>query len=136
MKLLSRLRLQFIHLNGHKFRHGFSETVHPTCPCGTDLETNEHFLLRCNCFSNQGSELFDYLDRLDPSFSTLSTKEKATSLLYGSLSNSSSLHKEAIKLAKNMCFLNYKRNRMNHQNISVAVKCHRDNKKQKNWTSL
>ena len=98
VKLLSRLRLRFTHLKGHKFRHGFSETVHSMCPCGTDLETTAHFLLRCNCFSNQGSELFDYLDRLDPSFSTLSTKEKAASLLYGSRSNSSSLHKEAKKL--------------------------------------
>ena len=27
MKLLSRLRLQFTHLNEHKFRHGFNDTV-------------------------------------------------------------------------------------------------------------
>ena len=29
VKLLSYLRLQFFHLNKHKFRHGFSSTVNP-----------------------------------------------------------------------------------------------------------
>ena len=67
------------------------------CPCGTDGETTEHFLLRCHCFSTQRSELFDYLYRLDPSFSKLNTKEKVAYLLYGSRSNSSSLNKEVIK---------------------------------------
>ena len=68
------------------------------CPYGTDAETTEHFLLRCHCLSTQRSELFDYLYRLDPSFSKLNTKGKVTYLLYGSRSNSSSLNKEVIKL--------------------------------------
>ena len=29
VKLLTRLRLQFIHLKEHKFRHGFGDTVSP-----------------------------------------------------------------------------------------------------------
>ena len=98
VKLLSRLRLQFTHLNEHKFRHGFNDTVNPMCPCGTDVETTEHFLLRCHCFSTQRSELFDYLYRLDLSFSKLNTKEKVAYLLYGSRNNSSCLNKEFIKL--------------------------------------
>ena len=98
MKLLWRLRLQFTQLNKHKFRHSFHDTVNPMCPYGTDAETTEHFLLRCHCFTTQRSELFDYLYRLDPSFSKLNTKEKVTYLQYGLRSNSSSLSKEVIKL--------------------------------------
>ena len=98
MKLLPRLRLQFTHLNEHKFRHDFNDMLNPMCPCGTDLETTEHVLLRCHCFSTQRSELFDYLYRLDPSFSKLNTKENFSYLLYGSRSNSSSLSKDVIKL--------------------------------------
>ena len=71
VKLLSRLRLQFSHLNEHKVRHGFSETVNLVCPCGTDRETNEHFLQRCHCFSDPES---DHLYNLDPSFSKLNDK--------------------------------------------------------------
>ena len=101
MKLLSRLRLQFTHLNEHKFRHGFNDTVNPMCPCGTDVETTEHFLLRCHCFSTQRSELFDYLYRLDPSFSKLNTKEKVAYLLYDSRNKSSNLNKKVTKLVIN-----------------------------------
>ena len=44
VKLLSRLRLIFTHLNKHKFRHGKSymsilcDTVNPMCPSRTDLK--------------------------------------------------------------------------------------------------
>ena len=47
-KLLTRLRLKFSHLNEHKFRHGFNDTVNPICACGTEFKTTEHFLLRCH----------------------------------------------------------------------------------------
>ena len=98
VKLLSRLRLQFSHLNEHKFRHGFNNTVNPMCPCGTEVETNEHFLLRCYCSSSQRSELFDSLYNLDPSFSKLNNKEKVAYLLYGSTSNPNTLNKVVINL--------------------------------------
>ena len=68
------------------------------CPCETGVETTKHFLLHCHCFSTQRSKLFDYLYRLDPSFSKLHTTEKVANLLYGSTNNSSSLNKEVIKL--------------------------------------
>ena len=68
------------------------------CPWGTDIETTEHFLLRCHCFSTQRSELFDYLYRLDPSFLKLNNKVKVDYLLYGPRSNPSSLNKDVIKL--------------------------------------
>ena len=80
------------------------------CSCRTDVETTENFLLRCHCFSSQRSELFDYLCRLDPSFSKLNTKEKVVYLLYDSRSNSSSLNKEVIKIVikflKSTCHFN------------------------------
>ena len=89
MNLLSHLRLQFIHLKKHKFRHSFNETINPD---------TEQFLLCCHCFSNKRSELFDNIYRRDPSFSKLNTKEKVAYLLYCATSNSSSLNKDVIKL--------------------------------------
>ena len=47
VKLLTHLRLQFSHLNEHKFRHGFSDTINPMCVCGTEVETTDHFFLCC-----------------------------------------------------------------------------------------
>ena len=40
VKLLTRLRLKFSHLNEHKFRHNFKDTV----VCGTATETTTLFL--------------------------------------------------------------------------------------------
>ena len=75
VKLLSHLRLQFAHLNEHKFRHGFNDTVNPVCPCGAEVETTKHFLLHCHCFSTQRIELFDNLYNLDSSFPKLNTQD-------------------------------------------------------------
>ena len=59
VKLLTRLRLQFSHLNEHKFRHGFEDTINTMCACGSEVETTEHFLLRCHLYSPQRLELFE-----------------------------------------------------------------------------
>ena len=65
VKLLTRLRLQFSHLNEHKCRHGFSDTINPMCACGTEIETTEHFFLRCHFYSTQRLELFEKLKTVD-----------------------------------------------------------------------
>ena len=84
MKLLTRLRLQFSHLNEHKFRHGFNNTVDPFCACGNEIETTEHFFLRCHFYSAQRKELFKSLEKLDPYFLKLNPKNQVLLLLYGS----------------------------------------------------
>ena len=38
LKLLTRLRLNFSHLNEHKFRHNFKDTVNPMFSCGFEPE--------------------------------------------------------------------------------------------------
>ena len=43
VKLLTRLRLQFSHLNEHKFRHDFGVTVSPMCGSNAEIEDIEHF---------------------------------------------------------------------------------------------
>ena len=61
VKLLTRLRLNFSHLNEHIFRHGSNDTLNPLCACGNDIETTQHFLLRCHQYSSQRKELFKSL---------------------------------------------------------------------------
>ena len=53
VKLLTRLRLQFSHLNKHKFRHGFGDTINAMCACGSEVETTEHFFVCCHLYSPQ-----------------------------------------------------------------------------------
>ena len=65
VKLLTRLRLQFSHLNEHKSRHGFGDTINTMCVCGSEVETTEHFFLRYHLYSPQRLELFENLERVD-----------------------------------------------------------------------
>ena len=82
VKLLTRLRQQFSHLKEHKFRHGFGDTVSPMCGCNTEIEDTERFLL-CYFYSIQRFELFSNINKVDPSFTELYTKEQVNILLYG-----------------------------------------------------
>ena len=76
VELLTRLRLQMSHLNEHKFRHGFEDTIGPMCSCNKEIESNEHFLLRCNFYSSQRLGFFDNLDKINSSFFKLSAKDQ------------------------------------------------------------
>ena len=89
VKLFTRLRLQFSHLNGHKFRHGFGDTINVMCACRSEVETTEHFLLYCHLCPSQRLELFQNLEIVDSSFLNLKFKEKVSFLLYGSQSATS-----------------------------------------------
>ena len=59
LKLLTCLTLNFSHLNEHKFRHGFKDTVDPMCKCGLETEKTLHFLLCCRLYSTIRTELLD-----------------------------------------------------------------------------
>ena len=105
----------------HKFRHGFGYICSPICPCNTEIESNEHFsaqkmkkslmenfifcavfLLRCHFHSSQRLELFDNLDKVNPSFFNLSAKDQGNILLSSySANNSISLSQGIIKLVIN-----------------------------------
>ena len=76
------------HFKEHKFRHGFSDTIH-LCACGTEIETAEHFCLRCHFYSSQRLELFESLKKVDSNFFNLNEKDQVSALLYGSQTNDS-----------------------------------------------
>ena len=82
-KLLTHLRLKFIHLNEHKFRYGFNDKINPMCACGTEGETTEHFLLQCHFYSALRLKLFENLEKVDQNFLNLNEKDQVNVLLYG-----------------------------------------------------
>ena len=89
VKLLTRFRPQFSHLNEHKFRHGFEDTISAMCACGSEVETTENFL-------------FENLEKVDSNFLNLNVKDKVRFLLYGSQSaTSKSSNHEILKFLIN-----------------------------------
>ena len=83
------LRLEFSHLNEHKFRHGFKDKLNPLSNCGAEVKTTEHFLLHCQLYSNNRSELFDKIIKVDQQFLNIIAKDQVLVLLYGLGGNNS-----------------------------------------------
>ena len=50
LKLLTRFRLGFIHLWGHKSNHDFNDCLDQICICGIYIESTNHFLLQYSFF--------------------------------------------------------------------------------------
>ena len=59
LKLLTRLRLGFSHLNEHRFRHNFQHCMNPLCPCSLEIEETSHYLLHCHHFSQYRIDLMN-----------------------------------------------------------------------------
>ena len=71
-KLLTRLRMNFNHLNKHKFRHNFNDTINPMCPCGKEPETTLRYILRCDFYSLYKLELLIDICALNHSLKDIS----------------------------------------------------------------
>ena len=82
LKLLTRLRLNFSHLNEHKFRHNFNNTINPMCSCSKEPETTLHYLLHCNFYSIYRLELLIDISALNYSLKNISEENLLKVLLY------------------------------------------------------
>ena len=85
--LLTRLRLQFSHLNERKFRHGFGDTMNAMSACGSEVETTEPLLMRCHLYSPQRLELFENLEKVGSSFLNLNVKDSYFFIICFPISN-------------------------------------------------
>jgi len=83
LKMLTRLRLGLSHLSDYKFRHNFQDCINPLCSCSLEIETSEHFLLRCHHFSDIRTTLLNKVSSIISGFSSLSDFSKTNKLLYG-----------------------------------------------------
>ena len=65
---------------------------------GTEVETTEHFPLRCHFCSTQRSKLFDKLEKVGPIFLNLNAKDKVLVLLYRSKTKNSKTFNKILSL--------------------------------------
>ena len=100
------------HLHEHEFRHCFEDTISPMCSCNTEIESNEHFLLRCHFCSSQRLELFDNINNINSSFFKLSASsnnpiflsEDIIKLVINFLVKSGRFDRPLIRFNQWMCF--------------------------------
>ena len=72
LKLLTRLRLNFSHLNEHKFRHNFKDIINPMCNCGFEPETTDHCLFRCKLNTDLRLDLLNNIHIINQSLKNFS----------------------------------------------------------------
>ena len=104
LKRLTRLRLKLSHLNEHKFRHNFRDTLNPLCTCSLEPETLKHYLLHCPHYINPRKVLLDSIFAIDNSISNLSDECLVTILLYGN-SSKYRIDENTSILNSTICFL-------------------------------
>ena len=83
IKLLTCLRLDFSHLNEHRFRHNFENCLNPLCSCSLEIENTVHYLLHCHHFSTFRIDLMNSVKSVYNNFESLSDNAKKDVLLYG-----------------------------------------------------
>ena len=84
VKSLTRLRLGFIHLREHKFRHGFRDILNLLCPCSIETETTAHCFPRSHFYNANRYALINELNEMHSSFSSLNENKFINLVLYGS----------------------------------------------------
>ena len=97
LKLLTRLRLNFSHLNEHKFRHNFNDTINPMCWCGKEPEITLRDLLRCDFYSIYRLELLNDICALNHLLKNISEENLLKVLLYGAKEFSFKINSEILK---------------------------------------
>ena len=59
LELLSRLRVNLIHLREHIVRQNFLDTLNPLCSCSLEIESTKHYLFRCHFYTPIRKTLVD-----------------------------------------------------------------------------
>ena len=71
LKLLTRLRLGFSHLNDHRFQHNFHDCMNPLCSCSLEIENTLHHLLYCHHLSQNCIVLMNSVKPVSQNFNSL-----------------------------------------------------------------
>ena len=83
LKFMTRLRLDFSHLNEHIFRHNFQACLNHLCSRSLQSEDTIHYLLHCHHLSQHRIDLVNSVKYIFEYFDSLSDNAKKDLILYG-----------------------------------------------------
>ena len=83
LKVLTRLRLGFSHINEHCFRHNFQECLNPLCSCSLETENTSHYLLHYHHNFPFRTDLTNSVKTFVVDFESLLDSKKVEILYYG-----------------------------------------------------
>ena len=81
--MITRLRLELIHLIEHKFMYNFQNRLNSFCSCGLSIESTSHFLLHCPIFHDNRHTLLSTLNSIDWKILESTDSYSTQTLLFG-----------------------------------------------------
>ena len=91
------MRLSLSHLNEHKFKHGFNDTINPILIC--DTESINHFFLHCPEYYEARQTLSDNIQSIDKMLLNQNKSSLSHLLLYGDPKHNSNVNAFILNLA-------------------------------------
>ena len=88
IQYLTRIRLGFIHLRYHKFKHGFLDAIDPLCSCSTKTENTVGYFLHCFNFSTAQNTFLNEIAIVDRSIFDQDEIKIIQTFLYGNPTSS------------------------------------------------
>ena len=83
LKLFTRFRLGFSHLNENRFRHNFQECLNAFCICGLETRNSSHYLLHCHYNIPFRIDLTNSVKTFVDDFESLPGSKSVETHLYG-----------------------------------------------------
>ena len=80
--LIDCVRVGFSHLQEHKFRHKFVDTLNHFCACALESDCIEHFFLRCHSYISFWTTIMNELHDIDSSLVSRSSNDIFRVILY------------------------------------------------------
>ena len=77
------LRLGFSHLQEHKFKHNFQDTLNQLCSCSIEAESTSHYFMRWHFVDALWATLMYDLRNIDGDLCALRDENLTNTLLYG-----------------------------------------------------
>ena len=105
IKFLFQLRVGLSALKNHKYNHHFLDTPSDRCLCNGDVETTQHYLLKCSYFSCHRRILFESVNPVLSNHNLRQVNDDILIkiLLYGH--DSLSLHENGVILQATIKFM-------------------------------
>ena len=83
IKYLTRLRVGLSHLDEHKLKNNFQDTLNPFCICGSDAENPCQFLLHCPNFLTERNTLLNKITNIESNILYQADATITKKLLFG-----------------------------------------------------
>ena len=98
IKYITRIRIGLSHLQNHKFKHSFWDSIHLICNC---FESVIHYFFDCSLYNNERCALLNSLSKIDHKLLDSADSFLTQTFLFGNSSFTTNSNTKIVTLAIN-----------------------------------